>query len=71
MDLLFHIFADDLILLGKATVQNARVIKQVIDLFCEKTGLNLNLAKSKVFFSKSNGAGLMVLLQASWASVRR
>lgn len=44
--------------MGKATKGNARVIKYVIDTFCERSGLNLNLAKSKVFFSKANGAGL-------------
>lgn len=52
------LFADDLILMGKATTTNARVIKRIIDRFCACSGLNLNPAISKVFFSKTSGASL-------------
>lgn len=44
--------------MSKANVANARVIKHVIDDFCSSSGLNLNLTKYKVFFSKSGGAEL-------------
>lgn len=37
---------------------NARVIRRLMDEFCEMSGLNLNLRKSKVFFSKTAGATL-------------
>lgn len=52
------LFADDLILMSKATLKNARVIKRVIDSFCTHSGLNLNLAKFKVYFSRTGGASL-------------
>lgn len=52
------LFADDLILMSKATTSNARVIKRVIDRFCGTSGLNLNLQKSKVYFSKTGGSEL-------------
>lgn len=51
-------FADDLIFISKATSSNARVIKRVIDDLCSTSGLNLNLGKSNVYFSKSGGASL-------------
>lgn len=38
------LFADDLIIMSKATIANARVIKRVIDVFCSHSSLNLNLA---------------------------
>lgn len=44
--------------MSKADTRNARVIKAVITVFGEKSGLHLNLAKSKVFFSKSGRASL-------------
>lgn len=51
-------FADDLLLMGKATVSTTRTIKRVLDKFCEASGLNLNPTKSKVYFSKTGGASL-------------
>lgn len=44
--------------MSKANVANAKTVKKVIDNFCAKSVLNLNLAKSKVFFLKANGAAL-------------
>lgn len=41
------IFADDLILMSKAMIADARVIKKATDKFCGSSGLNLNLNKSK------------------------
>ncbi|KAL6533839.1 hypothetical protein OROHE_013672 [Orobanche hederae] len=49
------LFADDLLLLGKATKKNARFIKDVLDKFCCASGLSISLPKSKVWFSNVGG----------------
>lgn len=43
-------FADDLILMGKATKANTKEIHRVLDVFCQNSGLKLSPPKSKVFF---------------------
>ncbi|KAG8377943.1 hypothetical protein BUALT_Bualt08G0086400 [Buddleja alternifolia] len=45
-------FADDLILMAKATTTNAFCIKEVLTTFCQSSDLSMNLEKSKVFFSR-------------------
>jgi hypothetical protein len=40
-------FADDAILFTKATVSQARVVKEVLDRFCAMSGLKISLNKSK------------------------
>lgn len=44
-------FADDLIVRGKANMQEARRISQIIDLFCHYSGQTLNWSKSGILFS--------------------
>lgn len=51
-------FADDLVLMGKATVSTTRTIREVLGTFCMASGLKLNQRKSKVIFSNSGGANL-------------
>ena len=51
-------FADDLILMGKATITTARAIKKVMDQFSTVSGLKVSPTKSKVFFSKRGGSSM-------------
>ncbi|GLT95486.1 hypothetical protein SLE2022_131660 [Rubroshorea leprosula] len=52
--LLSHIFfADDLIFIGKATVENCYYLKNLLDFFCSRSGQCVNPSKSKLFFSKN------------------
>ncbi|KAG8365371.1 hypothetical protein BUALT_Bualt18G0097700 [Buddleja alternifolia] len=46
-------FADDFILFLRATVSNATKIRQVLNRFSGALGLQINLGKSKVFFSRN------------------
>ncbi|CAA7036129.1 unnamed protein product [Microthlaspi erraticum] len=49
---LTHIcFADDLILFAEASVQQIRVIRRVLERFCQASGQKVSLEKSKIFFS--------------------
>ncbi|CAA7027588.1 unnamed protein product [Microthlaspi erraticum] len=49
---LSHIcFADDLILFAEASVSQIRVIRQVLEGFCQAYGQKVSLEKSKIFFS--------------------
>ncbi|KAG8378977.1 hypothetical protein BUALT_Bualt07G0040500 [Buddleja alternifolia] len=48
-------FADDLIFFTKASHDNARKIKLILDSFCTHSGLLVNKHKSKIFFSKNVG----------------
>lgn len=47
------LFADDLILFGEATIEQARVTKDCLDKFCRMSGQKVNDAKSCIFFSKN------------------
>jgi len=44
-------FADDIILFAEATVEQAKVIKQALDTFCEASGQKVSASKSKILFS--------------------
>jgi hypothetical protein len=47
------LFADDLILCGKATIHEAQVIKTILYDFCHQSGQLPNLQKSSILFSKN------------------
>ena len=47
------LFADDLIICAKADVQEAQVIKYILDDFCQNSGQTPNLNKSYIYFSKN------------------
>ena len=48
----FHLcYADDLVLFAKADLKNSQSIKDVLESFCELSGLKVNLFKFKIFFS--------------------
>jgi len=44
-------FADDLILFAEASVAQIRIIRRVLERFCEASGQKVSLEKSKIFFS--------------------
>jgi len=43
-------FVDDILLMGLSTAKEARCFRSIIDLFCEASGMEVNLTKSQVFF---------------------
>ncbi|OMO85295.1 reverse transcriptase [Corchorus capsularis] len=47
------IFADDIVLFGRADKKTATAMVNVLSLFCNESGQCINLEKSKVFFSKN------------------
>ena len=47
------LFADDLILCGNATVQEAQAMKDILNDFCNRSGQVPNLNKSSILFSKN------------------
>ncbi|GLT78653.1 hypothetical protein SLA2020_501810 [Shorea laevis] len=52
---LSHVFfADDLILFGKATVENANTLMSCLDRFCSISGQKVNPQKSKILFSPNS-----------------
>lgn len=47
------LFANDLVLFGEATLENAKVMHEIIDEFCKYSGHKVSSSKSKFFFSKN------------------
>lgn len=47
------LFANDILLIARADYQNASTINQVLTEFGNISGLKINLAKSKIFFSEN------------------
>ena len=47
------LFADDLILCGKATLEEAQAIKTILYEFCQQSGQTPNLQKSSIYFSRN------------------
>lgn len=53
-----HIFfADDLFLFGEASIEQARAIAKVMEVFCIASGQKVNIQKSKLFASKNVASG--------------
>lgn len=46
------LFADDSLLFAKASVEGARELKDVIEVYCNASGQSVNLQKSSIHFSK-------------------
>ncbi|GAU35861.1 hypothetical protein TSUD_63510 [Trifolium subterraneum] len=46
-------FADDLVLVAEANMEQVILIKDVLDSFCSNSGQQINLNKSRVFFSRN------------------
>ncbi|KAK9157712.1 hypothetical protein Scep_004286 [Stephania cephalantha] len=46
-------FADDMFLFAEATIEQARVIKEVLHIFSDCSGQRVNRQKTKVYFSKN------------------
>ncbi|KAG8388442.1 hypothetical protein BUALT_Bualt02G0126300 [Buddleja alternifolia] len=51
-------FADDLMLMAKATSENAYTIGKILEVFCANSGLMVNDSKSRVFFSRNTNQGV-------------
>ncbi|KAF7807224.1 ribonuclease H [Senna tora] len=52
--LLTHLlFADDILLVGEASLENARAMKNCLDGFCSASGQKVSPAKSRILFSKN------------------
>lgn len=49
-------FADDMVIFGEATTNQAKVMKECLDIFCKASGQKVNLQKSALFFSKNTPA---------------
>lgn len=53
---MFHLFfADNLLLLAEASVEQACVISSVLDSFCYSSGSKVNNSKTLIYFSKNVG----------------
>lgn len=48
-----YFFADDLLLLGKASIKHAKVMRNILEKFCGLTSQKVNLAKLKVWYSSN------------------
>lgn len=46
-------FADDIVLFGEATIEQAEVMNKCLRLFCDHSGQKVNTQKSSIFFSKN------------------
>ncbi|KAA3454599.1 Retrovirus-related Pol polyprotein LINE-1 [Gossypium australe] len=49
-------FADDLVIFCKAQIDQARLLKSILSLFCETSGHKISTGKSNIFYSKSTEA---------------
>lgn len=57
--LLSHLFfADDLVLFGEASVENAAVLQETLNTFCRYSGYKINASKSSLFFSNNTNDSL-------------
>jgi len=48
-------FVDDTMLMGHASVQEAKSLKAILDLFSQASGLDINVEKSQIFFFNTPG----------------
>lgn len=55
-------FTDDLVLFGKASMDNALVMKDVLKTFCHYSGHKVNANKSNIFFSSNTDASLKITI---------
>ena len=49
----YILFADDCLLIARATVRDAMCLKAIIDTYCSLSGQQVNLTKSQIIFSPS------------------
>jgi hypothetical protein len=56
------LFADDLIICGRATLQEATTIKSILDQLCQASGQVPNLSKSVILFSKQVSQHMISLI---------
>lgn len=64
---LSHIFfADDLFLLVKASIEQARVILAVLDAYCYSSEAKVNINKTLIYFSKIVGHRDVIMIESYW-----
>lgn len=47
-------FADDLLLVGKATIEQARVMEDILTCFCNQSSQKVSLPKSRIWISPNS-----------------
>lgn len=52
----YLMFADNLLLFGKATEDHMRLVKKILDNFCDMPGQRISYEKSIIYFSKSTNS---------------
>ena len=57
-------FADDVVLLGEATKEQAHAIKACLQEFCMASGQKVSMAKSSVYFSRNTNEGVKAEISA-------
>lgn len=50
---LYHLFADDLLLLAEASCAQASVINSILETYCSNLGARVSKAKTRVYFSRN------------------
>lgn len=58
-------FADDLLLLGEASVRQAVAVKHILDSFCKELREKVNLSKSRIWYSRSTAGSTIQTITAN------
>ncbi|KAE8719829.1 hypothetical protein F3Y22_tig00109925pilonHSYRG00012 [Hibiscus syriacus] len=59
-------FADDLVLLAEASIEQCDVIQGILELFCKSSGQKINMQKTTIYYSKNVDLDLKNSINASF-----
>ncbi|KAE8707428.1 hypothetical protein F3Y22_tig00110384pilonHSYRG00841 [Hibiscus syriacus] len=59
-------FADDLVLLDEASIEQCDVIRGILELFCKSSGQKINMQKTTIYYSKNVDLDLKNSISASF-----